>query len=83
VSSFGPLLLGKVLDLNETQTRSLAYLYCNDQHLPLLDLADLRTRTSCFRPRSWSETRRVASRCLRRAFAESGRFDSTSRYDAR
>ncbi len=45
VSSFGPLLLGKVLDLNETQTSILAlvFRYCDDQHLPLLDLADLRT----------------------------------------
>src|SRR6266566_2519751 len=43
--SFGPLLLGKVLDLNETQTSilSLVFRYCDDQHLPLLDLADLRT----------------------------------------
>ncbi len=45
VSSFGPLLLGKVLDLNETQTSilSLVFKYCDDSHLPLLDLADLRT----------------------------------------
>src|SRR4051812_39167892 len=45
VSSFGPLLLGKVLDLNETQTSilSLVFRYCDDEHLPLLDLADLRT----------------------------------------
>jgi DNA helicase HerA-like ATPase len=45
VSSFGPLLLGKVLDLNETQTSilSLVFRYCDDQKLPLLDLADLRT----------------------------------------
>ena len=45
ISSFGPLLLGKVLDLNETQTSilSLVFRYCDDQHLPLLDLADLRT----------------------------------------
>ena len=45
VSSFGPLLLGKVLDLNDTQTSilSLVFRYCDDQHLPLLDLADLRT----------------------------------------
>jgi DNA helicase HerA-like ATPase len=45
VSSFGPLLLGKVLDLNETQTSilSLVFRYCDDQDLPLLDLADLRT----------------------------------------
>jgi DNA helicase HerA-like ATPase len=45
VSSFGPLLLGKVLDLNETQTSilSLVFRYCDDQNLALLDLADLRT----------------------------------------
>jgi DNA helicase HerA-like ATPase len=45
ISSFGPLLLGKVLDLNDTQTSilSLVYRYCDDEHLPLLDLADLRT----------------------------------------
>jgi hypothetical protein len=45
VHSFGPLLLGKVLDLNETQTSILAlvFKYCDDHDLPLLDLADLAT----------------------------------------
>ena len=45
VSSFGPLLLGKVLDLNETQTSilSLIFKYCDDNDLPLLDLKDLAT----------------------------------------
>jgi DNA helicase HerA-like ATPase len=45
VHSFGPLLLGKVLELNETQTSilSLVFKYCDDNSLPLLDLADLRT----------------------------------------
>ena len=45
VSSFGPLLLGKVLDLNETQTSILAlvFKYCDDNDLPLLDLDDLGT----------------------------------------
>jgi len=45
VSSFGPLLLGKVLDLNETQTSILALIfkYCDDNDLPLLDLEDLAT----------------------------------------
>jgi DNA helicase HerA-like ATPase len=45
VHSFGPLLLGKVLDLNDTQTSilSLIFKYCDDNALPLLDLADLRT----------------------------------------
>lgn len=45
VHSFGPLLLGKVLDLNETQTSilSMVFKYCDDTRLPLLDLADLQT----------------------------------------
>jgi len=45
VHSFGPLLLGKVLDLNDTQTSVLAlvFKYCDDHDLPLLDLDDLRT----------------------------------------
>ncbi|MBK6842477.1 MAG: DUF853 family protein [Gemmatimonadetes bacterium] len=45
VSSFGPQLLAKVLDLNETQTSVLAlvFKYCDDKGLLLLDLADLRS----------------------------------------
>ena len=45
VSSFGPLLLSKVLDINETQTAilSLIFKYCDDNDLPLLDLEDLAT----------------------------------------
>ncbi|MBA3877735.1 MAG: ATP-binding protein [Anaerolinea sp.] len=45
VHSFGPLLLGKVLDLNETQTSILAlvFKYCDDNDLPLLNLDDLST----------------------------------------
>jgi DNA helicase HerA-like ATPase len=45
VHSFGPLLLGKVLDLNDTQTSILAlvFKYCDDNDLPLLDLTDLAT----------------------------------------
>ena len=44
VSSFGPLLLAKVLDLNETQTSvlSLVFKYCDDHGLELYDFADLR-----------------------------------------
>ncbi len=44
-TSFGPLLLAKVLGLNETQTSvlTLVFKYCDDQQLPLLDLADLRS----------------------------------------
>jgi DNA helicase HerA-like ATPase len=45
VSSFGPLLLGKVLSLNETQTSVLAmvFKYSDDNQLPLLDFQDLRS----------------------------------------
>jgi uncharacterized protein len=43
VHSFGPLLLGKVLSLNDTQTSILALIfkYCDDNSYPLLDLKDL------------------------------------------
>jgi uncharacterized protein len=43
VSEFGPTLLGKVLDLNDTQSGLLSMLfkYCDDKGLPLLDLKDL------------------------------------------
>jgi uncharacterized protein len=45
VHSFGPVLLGKVMEINDTQTSilSLVFKYCDDNQLPLLDLADLRT----------------------------------------
>lgn len=44
VSSFGPLLLGKVLSLNETQTSvlTMVFKYADDNGLPLLDFTDLR-----------------------------------------
>ena len=44
VSSFGPLLLAKVLGLNDTQSSVLAlvFKYCDDKGLLLLDLSDLR-----------------------------------------
>src|SRR6218665_1733094 len=43
VSEFGPVLLAKVLDLNDTQSGLLSMLfkYCDDKGLPLLDLKDL------------------------------------------
>jgi hypothetical protein len=45
VSSFGPILLGKVLDLTEVQQSVLAlvFQYADDRNMPLLDLDDLRT----------------------------------------
>ena len=44
VSSFGPILLAKVLDLNETQQSvlALAFKYSDDHKLPLVNLEDLR-----------------------------------------
>jgi DNA double-strand break repair helicase HerA and related ATPase len=44
VSDFGPLLLAKVLDANETQEQSLSLVfhYADAKGLPLLDLSDLR-----------------------------------------
>jgi DNA helicase HerA-like ATPase len=45
VSSFGPILLSKVLDLNDTQQSvlALAYKYSDDKKLPLINLDDLRS----------------------------------------
>ncbi|HEX7498336.1 MAG TPA: helicase HerA-like domain-containing protein [Candidatus Limnocylindrales bacterium] len=44
VGSFGPILLSKVLQLNDTQESvlSLVFKYADDQQLPLVDLSDLR-----------------------------------------
>ncbi len=44
VAEFGPILLGKILDLNETQSGILAvvFQYCDDNGLLLLDLPDLK-----------------------------------------
>ena len=44
VSAFGPVLLSKVLELNDTQESSLGLVFhwADTQGLPLLDLADLR-----------------------------------------
>lgn len=42
VSEFGPVLLGKILGLNDTQAGLVAIIfkYCDDNKLPLLDLKD-------------------------------------------
>jgi DNA helicase HerA-like ATPase len=44
VSSFGPVLFGKVLDLSDVQQSVLAmvFQYCDDRRMPLLDFKDLR-----------------------------------------
>ncbi len=44
VSEFGPVLLSRILDLSEAQTGILAIIfkYCDDNHLALLDLKDLK-----------------------------------------
>lgn len=42
VSEFGPILLSKILDLNDTQEGivSMIFKYCDDKQLPILDLKD-------------------------------------------
>lgn len=44
VSEFGPVLISKILDLNDTQSGIMAvvFKYCDDKKLPLLDLKDLK-----------------------------------------
>ncbi len=44
ISEFGPILFSKILELNDTQTSiiSIIFKYCDDNGLPLVDLADMR-----------------------------------------
>ena len=44
VSEFGPVLLSKILELNDTQEGlvSMIFKYCDDSKLPLLDLKDFK-----------------------------------------
>ena len=44
VSEFGPILISKILELNDTQAGLVAVLfkYCDDNNLPLLDLKDFK-----------------------------------------
>lgn len=44
VSEFGPVLLSRILDLSPAQSGifSVIFKYCDDNHLPLLDLKDLK-----------------------------------------
>lgn len=44
VTEFGPVLLSKILELNETQQSiiSIVFKYCDDKGLPLIDLEDLK-----------------------------------------
>lgn len=44
ISEFGPVLLSKILELNDVQSGvvSMIFKYCDDRHLPLLDIKDFR-----------------------------------------
>lgn len=44
ISEFGPVLLSRILDLNDTQggVLSVIFKYCDDHKMPLLDLKDLK-----------------------------------------
>ncbi len=44
VSEFGPMLLSKILELNDTQSSIVAILFklCDDKQMPLLDLNDFK-----------------------------------------
>lgn len=45
ISEFGPVLFSKILEVNETQESiiSVIFKYCDDKHLPLLDLEDIKS----------------------------------------
>jgi DNA helicase HerA-like ATPase len=44
ISEFGPVLLSRILDLNDTQggILSIIFKYCDDKQMPLLDLNDMK-----------------------------------------
>lgn len=44
VTEFGPVLMSKILDLNDTQQGvvSMIFKFCDDQQLPLVDLTDFK-----------------------------------------
>lgn len=44
VSEFGPVLLSRILELNDTQSGvlSIVFKYCDDNNYPLLDIKDLK-----------------------------------------
>ncbi len=50
VSDFGPLLLAKILEANQTQEQSLSlvFRYADERGLPIVDLADLRALLTFF-----------------------------------
>ncbi len=45
ISEFGPVILSKILSLNETQASLLSMLFqfCDERHLPLVNIDDLKT----------------------------------------
>lgn len=45
VSEYGPILLSKILELNDNQSGvlSMIFKYCDDRNLPLLDFKDLKS----------------------------------------
>ena len=51
ISEFGPVLLSKILGLNDTQQGvvALTFKYCDDHGLPLLDIKDFRTALNYIR----------------------------------
>ncbi len=44
ISEYGPVLLSKILDLNDNQAGvlSMIFKYCDDRNLPILDIKDLK-----------------------------------------
>ena len=60
ISEFGPVLLSKMLGLNDTQqgVMAMTFKYCDDQALPLLDIQDLRTALNYIRNEAKDEISR-------------------------
>jgi DNA helicase HerA-like ATPase len=60
ISEFGPVLLSKMLGLNDTQqgVMAMTFKYCDDHGLPLLDIKDLRTALNYIRNEAKEEINR-------------------------
>lgn len=60
ISEFGPVLLSKMLGLNDTQQGivAMAFKYCDDNGLPLLDISDFRSALNYMRNEAKEEIER-------------------------
>ncbi len=64
ISEFGPVLVSKILSLNDTQSGIMAIIfkYCDDQKMPLIDLKDLKKILTYIREEGRAEVEELYGR---------------------